>query len=82
MNSTESATAAIFSLGPIAISDTVVTTWGIMVGFGLLAWLVHFRLNSHASRWQTAVEAMVVAIEGGRLWRPYGCSCWWPIWWV
>jgi F-type H+-transporting ATPase subunit a len=35
-----------------------------MLGFILLALLVHLRLNSHASRWQTAVEAVVVAIEG------------------
>ena len=64
MNSTESATTAVFSLGPIAISNTVLTSWCIILGFSLLALLVHFRLNSHASRWQTAVEAVVVAIEG------------------
>lgn len=64
MNGAESATTAVFSLGPIAISNTVLTSWGIMQGFSLLALLVHVRLNSHASRWQTAVEAVVVAIEG------------------
>lgn len=64
MNSTESATTAVFSLGPISISNTVLTSWGIILGFSLLALLVHFRLNSHAARWQTAVEAVVVAIEG------------------
>lgn len=64
MNTTESVTTTVFSLGPIVISNTVVTSWGIMLGFSMLALLVHFRLNSHASRWQTAVEAVVVAIEG------------------
>jgi F-type H+-transporting ATPase subunit a len=64
MNSAESAAAAVFSLGPIAISNTVLTSWGIILGFGLLTVLVHFRLNSRPARWQTALEAVVVAIEG------------------
>ena len=64
MNGAESATTAVFSLGPIAISNTVLTSWCIMLGFSLLALLVHLRLNTSASRWQTAVETVVVAIEG------------------
>lgn len=50
--------------GPLSISGTVLTTWGIMLAFSLLAWLTRIRINGHAPRWHGAAEAVVVAIEG------------------
>lgn len=58
----ESAAPFVFQIGPLAISNTVLTTWGVMLAFGLLALLL--QLNGRAARWQNAVEAVVVAIEG------------------
>jgi F-type H+-transporting ATPase subunit a len=62
MSDGESAASIVFQLGPLAIGNTVVTTWGVMLGFTLLALLL--RLNGRSLRWQNAVEALVVAIEG------------------
>lgn len=64
MRQVESAGDTIFMLGPLAISGTVITTWGVMAGFGLLIVLLRLRLNKQPSRWQNAVEAVVLAIEG------------------
>lgn len=64
MSSTESTANAVFNLGPLAIGGTVLTTWGVMLGFTLLVLLLRLRGNGHAPRWQTAIEAVVVAIEG------------------
>lgn len=50
--------------GPLSISGTVLTTWGIMLAFSLLAWLTRIRMNGHTPRWHGAAEAVVVAIEG------------------
>lgn len=55
---------AALQLGPLSISDTVLTTWGIMLAFSLLAWLPRIRINGRPSRWHGAAEAVVVAIEG------------------
>ena len=55
---------AALQLGPLAISNTVLTTWGIMLAFTLPALLPHLRLNGQPPRWRAAVEAVVVAIEG------------------
>ncbi len=63
MSRAESATNAVFNLGPLAISGTVVTTWGVMAGFGLLIILLRFSLNGQSSRLQNATEALVVTIE-------------------
>jgi F-type H+-transporting ATPase subunit a len=53
----------VFSLGPIAVTDTVVTTWAIMALLTLTAWLVTRRLSVEPGPVQTAVEGVVVAIE-------------------
>ena len=62
MDSSESAVANLFFIGPLAINNTVVTTWGVMLAFGLLATLI--RILGESSRLYNAVEAIVVAIEG------------------
>ena len=60
MNRPESAAEAVFNLGPLAISNTVVTTWGVMAGVGLVVMLLRY---SHVPRLQNAAEALVVTIE-------------------
>jgi len=53
----------LFSLGPLAITNTVVTTWAIMALLGLFAWLLSRRLRMEPGPVQTAVEGVVLAIE-------------------
>lgn len=53
----------LFTLGPIEISNTVVTTWGIMFVLGLFSWLMTRRLSSSSSTTQSALEAIVLSIE-------------------
>lgn len=55
--------AAIFHLGPLAITNTVVTTWGIMLGLALAAFLISRNLSTTPARWQSAIEGGMVAIE-------------------
>ena len=62
MDNTESAATSVFDIGPLAINNTVVTTWGVMFGFGLLA--IFLRICGQSSRLHNAVEAVVVVIEG------------------
>lgn len=62
MDNTESAASSVFDIGPLAITNTVVTTWGVLLGFGLLALLL--RASGPSSRLHNAVEAIVVVIEG------------------
>ena len=54
----------IVQLGPVTITNTVVTTWVIMIVIWLLAWLVSRRLSNDPGPVQTAVEGMVSSIEG------------------
>lgn len=61
MNANESAAYLAFQLGPLAISNTVLTTWGVILAFSLLALLA--RLGRSSNRWQAAAEGIVVAIE-------------------
>ncbi len=53
----------IVKLGPVVITDTVVTTWVIMAVIWLLAWLVSRRLRIEPAPLQTAVEGVVTSIE-------------------
>ena len=60
MNAAETSAAIVFELGPMAVSNTVLTTWGVMALFaGLGLW----RVIRPASRLQNALEAVVVSIE-------------------
>ena len=54
---------ALFFLGPLAISSTVVTTWGIMAVFILASWFVTRRLSIDPSSLQVAVEGVVQTIH-------------------
>lgn len=53
----------LFHLGPLAISDTVVTSWGIILCFATLAIIVSRQLTMEPSRWQSACEGIVLAME-------------------
>ena len=53
----------IVELGPVVITNTVVTTWVIMGVIWLLAWLVSHRLRIEPGPVQTAVEGIVSSIE-------------------
>ena len=50
-------------LGPLRITDTVVTTWGIMALIWLVAWPVSRRLAIDPGPAQTAAEGLVCAVE-------------------
>ncbi|QFY41684.1 F0F1 ATP synthase subunit A [Candidatus Methylospira mobilis] len=51
----------VFLLGKLPVSATVITTWGVMLCFAALGLLM--RLRDQPSRWQSAVETVVVVIE-------------------
>jgi len=53
----------IFTLGPIEITVTVVTTWGIMVVLGAASWLLSRQLRDEPGTTQTALEGVVSTIE-------------------
>lgn len=54
-----------FRLGPLQIGPTVLTTWLLMALLSMLAWAVTHDLRvTQPSRWQVALEAMVLAIQG------------------
>jgi F-type H+-transporting ATPase subunit a len=53
----------IAELGPVIITNTVVTTWVIMVVIWLISWLITRRLRLDPTPLQTAIEGMVSAIE-------------------
>ena len=50
-------------LGPVQITVTVITTWGIMIVIGLLAWFATRGLRLEPRLLQAAVEGIVSALE-------------------
>lgn len=63
MNGSELGAEIVAKIGPVEITNTVVTTWGIMLLFTLLALLVRWQLRTEHNRLQTAVEAVLIAID-------------------
>ena len=53
----------IIIIGPVAITRTVVMTWGIMLIIFVTAWLSTRRLRQNPSPMQTAMEGVVAVIE-------------------
>ncbi len=53
----------LFQLGPLQITDTVVTTWGLMLALVLLARLLTRRLSAKPGRLQAMTEGIVAVIE-------------------
>ena len=52
-----------FSVGPLTITNTVVTTWTIMFALALLAWLATRRLHRKPERVQVVLEGLIGAME-------------------
>jgi len=55
--------AVLWQIGPVAITETVVTTWVIMAVLAILSWLLTRRLALHPGTSQVAIEGVVVTIE-------------------
>jgi F-type H+-transporting ATPase subunit a len=55
--------AVVFQVGPLAVTTTVVTTWGIMLVLGVTCWALTRRLAMEPGPTQTALEAIVSMIE-------------------
>lgn len=55
--------SAVFSVGPFTITNTVVTTWAIMLALAALAWCGTRSLRRDAGRFQVAIEGAVGAME-------------------
>ncbi|UHQ55701.1 MULTISPECIES: F0F1 ATP synthase subunit A [Microbulbifer] len=53
-----------FNLGPVQVTGTVVTTWAVMLGLWLMAWLISGRLRERPGPAQAVAEGVVGAIEG------------------
>jgi F-type H+-transporting ATPase subunit a len=56
------ATKTLFMLGPVPITEPVVTTWGIMIALTLGSWVITRMLKLAPTRTQVAVEGLVAAI--------------------
>jgi len=53
----------LFTLGPLQVSSTVVTTWIIMLLLFLVSWLATRKLTLQPGRFQTAIEGIVLSME-------------------
>lgn len=52
-----------YSLGPVQIGLSLMTTWGIMLAIALLAWLSTRHLEMLPGKLQTTVEGIVLTID-------------------
>jgi len=57
------ATGVLLQLGPLQITQTVITTWGIMAAVTLLAWLATRRLSNDPGPLQAALEGIVSLMQ-------------------
>ncbi len=57
------ASGAVFWIGPVGLTEPVLTTWAIMLLLTVLSWLASRRLGSHPAPWQVVVEGLVGAAE-------------------
>ena len=53
----------LFTIGPLPITQAVLTTWAIMVVLALGAALATRRLTTHPDKWQAALELIVATID-------------------
>lgn len=56
-------TAVIFQLGPVSITHTVLTSWGVMLLLWMVSWLVVRRSQIQPGPWQTAAEGIFETIR-------------------
>lgn len=85
MSSRELFVSTVFQAGPLEVSNTVVTTWVLMLVLALGAWLIKTRLREPPARWQVVVEATVQAMHDtiagllprhARMLLPYIATLW------
>jgi F-type H+-transporting ATPase subunit a len=63
VGSGDMAISAVFSLGPIEVTSTVLTTWGLIAVIGIVAGTLTHRLQIVPGSLQSAVEGIVALIE-------------------
>jgi F-type H+-transporting ATPase subunit a len=63
MQETEVFSTVLFRLGPVEVTDTVVTTWGIMAVLALTGWLISRHLQAQPQKIQVLAEGIVTAVE-------------------
>ncbi len=63
MEGSDIVAGTVFQVGPLTITNTILTSWGIMAILGLLGWLLTRRLYTEPGAVQTAVEGIVSTIE-------------------
>ena len=63
MASSDTLASVLFRVGPLPISETVATTWGLMLLLFVISWLSTRRLKLEPGPWQVALEGIVGAIQ-------------------
>jgi len=63
MNDSAMEINTVFNLGPLVVTNTVITTWAIIIVLGLFSWLATRQLLAIPGSIQTALEAIVIVIE-------------------
>jgi F-type H+-transporting ATPase subunit a len=63
MRKIEAFPETVFTLGPVDVTDTVITTWLVMAGIIVMTWLLTRRLSLQPSLPQEIVESCCEAVE-------------------
>jgi F-type H+-transporting ATPase subunit a len=53
----------LFHLGPVPITEPVVTTWGLIAALAVVSYAITRGLQRHPTRWQAGLEILVTTIE-------------------
>ena len=53
----------LFHLGPVPISEPVITTWGLIAALAVVSYAITRGLQRRPSRWQAVLEILVTTIE-------------------
>jgi F-type H+-transporting ATPase subunit a len=63
MQESEVFSTVLFTVGPLEVTDTVVTTWGIMAVLAIVGLLISRRLQTQPKKIQVLAEGIVTAVE-------------------
>lgn len=63
MQDSELSIQSLFEIGSLSVTNTVLTTWVIMLGLSLFVFLYRSRFTAPSGKLQTAVEAVIIAME-------------------
>lgn len=63
MSNSELSIDSVFNIGPVEVTNTVITTWGIMVLLTFFSWLLTRSLMQTPGKRQTVIEAIITTIE-------------------